>query len=132
MTSFSDTPLEETPARRLRVIAGSPSDADHIAALLDDAPITLVLPVGDVPWRLQILAIALADLLGRLFPRIQFEGNTHGPSHRDLPPGPVTLFERLQSVARHGGLPDLGPGEEPAAVSIYVGGHALPDLPESI
>lgn len=59
------------------------------------------LPRESVLWRHQVLAIALVDLLGRVFPRIGISCDESAPSDRRLPPGESLLHERLQAVRDH-------------------------------
>lgn len=124
-----NTPDDETghpapPDRRLRVIAGTAEVGEKILALLDASTIRVDLPSGAVPWRQQILALTLIDLLGRLFPRLDVRCNPDTPSHPDLPPGPDHLQDRLADAARNGGLPAL----EPTAPAITIRiGEGCPD-----
>lgn len=110
MTAPDEPVGEPAPTdRRLRVIAGTAEDGEKVLALLDDSTIRVDLSSGTVPWRQQILALALVDLLGRLFPRLDIRSDAETPSHPDLPPGPERFQDRLAEAARNGGLPELGP-----------------------
>lgn len=106
-----DEPADEPtpPDRRLRVIAGTVEDGEKVLALLDHSTIRVDLPSGTVPWRQQVLALALVDLLGRLFPRLDIRCDAETPSHPDLPPGPDRLQDRIAEAARNGGLPERAP-----------------------
>lgn len=107
------------PDRRLRVIAGTVEDGEKVITLLDHSTIRVDLPSGTVPWRQQVLAIALVDLLGRLFPRLDIRCDPDSTAHPDLPPGPAQLRDRLAEAARNGGLPELAPAAP--AITIRVG-----------
>lgn len=107
------------PDRRLRVIAGAHEESARIVRLLDDATIRVELPPGEVPWRQQVLAIAIVDLLGRLFPKIELSCDGQSLAHIELPPGGESLLNRLEEAARRGGLPALEPAE--ASVTIRIG-----------
>lgn len=109
-----------TPDRRLRVVAGSDEDAEKVIALLDNSTIRVELQSGAVPWRQQVLAIALVDLLGRLFPRIDIQCNPDEPASPELPPGPARLGDRLFAAARNGGLPDLAPATPGITVRVGI------------
>lgn len=97
------------PDRRLRVMAGTVEDGEKVIALLDNSTIRVDLLPGTVPWRQQVLAIALVDLLGRLFPRLDIRCDEETRTHPDLPSGPERLQDRLAEAARNGGLPALAP-----------------------
>ena len=88
---------------RLRVTVGADDDALDIIRMLDDASILIAIR-PDAGWDEQLTAIALADLLGRLFPRIDFDVDQATPAHSDLPPGPALLADRLRDAHRRGGL----------------------------
>jgi len=120
MTTPEQSASELAPAdRRLRVIAGTVEDGEKVIALLDHSTIRVDLPSGTVPWRQQVLAIALIDLLGRLFPRLDIRCDPDSTAHPDLPPGPAQLRDRLAEAARNGGLPELAPAAP--AITIRVG-----------
>jgi hypothetical protein len=104
--------------RRARLVAGAPEDVEEILRVLDAATIRVVLPER-VPWRRQVLAITLVDMLGRLFPRIEIVGADEQLAHPLLPPGAGLLRERLEAVRAHGTEP-LGAGGV-AAVTVVVG-----------
>jgi len=90
----------------------------QILGVLDDATIRVLLP-EHMPWRRQVLAIALVDMLARLFPRIQVVGAGEQLAHPLLPPGERLLRERLEEARTHGTEP-LGAGDG-AAVTVVVG-----------
>lgn len=105
--------------RRHRVIQrGADGSDDEINALLDRT-LRVVLPSGTPAWRHQLLAIALVDLLGRLFPRIEIVADSDAAADARLPPGPALLHERLEAARAHGFTP-APPTCEPA-VTIVVG-----------
>lgn len=114
-------PASNVPDRRLRVVAGAQDDGAQVATMLDAATIRVVLPEGEVPWRLQVLALTLTDLLSRLFPRIAVDCDPTMAAHPDLPPGPPVLRERLAATARHGGLSELPADPTAADVTVYIG-----------
>ena len=101
--------------RRVRVVQrSSATDEDEVCALLDQS-IEVVLPRGTPAWRHQVLALALVDLLGRLFPRIRVVCNPSAHAHLDLPPGASSLAERLQDARAHGETP-----EEPVGCDVRI------------
>lgn len=112
------------PDPRVRLLTGADGDESDLRRRLDTVTIRIVLP--DQPsWHDQVLAVALVDLLGRLFPRLDLpSGGT--PSHLDLPPGPPLLADRLAAAARNGGLPPVAPG--PPDLTIAVGPAGPADL----
>jgi len=87
--------------------------------VLDGTPVHVVLPAGTPQWRHQILALALVDLLGRLFPAVIVHCDPDAVAHDGLPPGPALLVERLSAACAHGGLrPGSGPNHPPVTVVI--------------
>ena len=109
MSTPDDAATPPAPDRRLRVVAGTDEDGEKVVALLDSSTIRVELPSGTVPWRQQVLSIALVVLLGRLFPRLDIRCEVDTRVHADLPPGRDRLGERLAEAARNGGLPELAP-----------------------
>lgn len=110
MTAPDEAATQPTPPdRRLRVVTGTDEDGENVLALLDSSTIRVDLPSGTVPWRHQVLAMALVDLLGRLFPRLDIRCDADSKADPNLPPGSGRLLERLTEVARNGGLPKLAP-----------------------
>jgi hypothetical protein len=106
--------------RRIRVVRRrSDADQDEIVALLDQT-IRVVLPREPRLWRHQVLAIALVDLLARLFPRIDLVVSAEAAAHHDLPPGAARLRERLEEARAHASVGPFEPSAEPA-VTIAVG-----------
>lgn len=104
--------------RRLRLIAGSETAGDQVLRILDETTIRVELEARP-PWRRQVLAWALVDLLGRLFPRIEVRGAEAAPAHALLPPGPALLRDRLESARTHGISPQPAAGDP--AVTIVIG-----------
>jgi hypothetical protein len=104
--------------RRARLISGSPEAVQEILGVLDAATIRILLPAR-IPWRRQVLAIALVDLLARLFPRIEIVGAAEREADLLLPPGQRLLGERLEEARTHGTTPKA-PGTSPA-VTIALG-----------
>ena len=109
---------------RLRVIQRG--DAGSEAELLEilNRPVRVLLPDGVPPWRHQLLAIALVDLLGRLFPRIEIVVDPDVPADPLLPPGSGLLVERLQEMRAHGCTPEVAEGEPLVAVQVGSGANA--------
>ena len=116
---------------RLRVIrAGAESDESAILGALDQT-VRVALPAGTPSWEHQVLALALVDLLGRLFPRIAIDAEPRTPAHHALPPGPTLFAERLQSARAHGIGPKesgepvvtIGVGPDAGAADVYVDGR---------
>ena len=111
--------MNEPVDRRLRLIsAGTEEERWRIIAALDDPTIRIVL--GPQPGLTeQLLAIALCDLLGRVFPRIAVDGTEGIDADPGLPPGPGVLAERIEQARGHGHRP-LAAGEH-ASLTIAVG-----------
>jgi hypothetical protein len=109
--------------RRTRLITGPPEVVEAILGTLDDATIRVLLP-KEVPWRRQVLALALVDLLGRLFPRIDVAGAPTQRADALLPPGAVLLRERIADARAHGTEP-RNAGTQPA-VTVVVGNSLVP------
>jgi hypothetical protein len=108
--------------RRLRVIQrGAEGGEDEICALLD-RPVRVVLPSGTPPWRHQLLALALVDLLGRLFPRIELIADADAAADARLPPGADLFVERLEAARARGFAPTEPTSE--AAVTVAIGSAA--------
>jgi len=104
--------------RRARLLAGSSDTVEQILGVLDDTTIRVLLP-EHVPWRRQVLAITLVDILARLFPRIRVVGAGEQLAHPLLPPGERLLRERLEEARTHGPRPlNAGSG---VAVTVVVG-----------
>lgn len=121
--------------RRLRVLRrGADGETDDAGVLqaLDETTVEIRL-AGDRPdWGTQLVAEALADLLGRLFPRIAVRCDPDARSDERLPPGPERLLARLEATRAHGvepreaGTPavtvQVGAGDEPADLYVDGGG----------
>ncbi len=105
--------------RRLRVIQRGADDGEaDICALLDQT-VRIVLPSGTPPWRHQLLAVALVDQLGRLFPRIEIVSESDAPADPRLPPGAGRLVERLEAARARGFAP--APPTDEVAVTAAIG-----------
>lgn len=52
---------------------GDDADEASILAVLDGRTIAVRLPNGPLAWRHEVLAVALVDLLGRVFSRIRID-----------------------------------------------------------
>jgi hypothetical protein len=77
--------------------------ADDILRVLDDQPILIRLPPRPT-WSHQLIAITMADVLGRLFPNVSADVDPTMAAAPELPPGAATLAERIQNAHSHGGL----------------------------
>ena len=96
----------------------SPQDEEEIVKALDDPTIRILLPSGTPGYNQQLTALALIDLLCRLFPRIEVVCDPAATAHPALPPGAALLSERCRATREHGCTP-LTPGEP--AVTVAVG-----------
>lgn len=105
-------------------------DNSRVHELLNQS-ILIALP-RDPGWRHQVLALTLADLLGRVFPRMGFENADGVDASPHLPPGEPLLRDRLEGVRGNGRVTPLptsefdlvvriGPSEEPA--DVFVDGY---------
>jgi molybdopterin/thiamine biosynthesis adenylyltransferase len=112
--------------RRLRVLAGTAGVGAEIAARLDGASIRLSLG-PDSTFERQVLIICLADLLGRLFPRLDVVV-ADDTCHPDLPPGPDSLSGRVAEARANGGLAPLKVGDDAIEVAIGAVASATSDL----
>jgi hypothetical protein len=115
--------------RRLRVIERAPgASADELEASLGQT-VRVVLPTGTPKWRHQLIALALVDMLGRLFPRVEVVCDADAHADPQLPPGPPLLRERLEAVRRHGIDPEP-PAEPNLTVRIGTGADEALDAAE--
>lgn len=89
---------------RLRLLQGSDADLEEIAATLDVTRIRILLTGAQPEWRHQVLALTLADLVGRLFPNVITVCDFGAAADPRLPPGPAGLAERLDQARARGGL----------------------------
>lgn len=86
---------------RLRFVqGGDETDQLEILALLDQT-VEVRLPAGTPLWRHQLLALALVDLLARVFPRIKIVCDLSARADERLPPGAPLLVERFEAVRAH-------------------------------
>jgi molybdopterin/thiamine biosynthesis adenylyltransferase len=106
---------------RIRTLAGEEGMPPHVAERLA-RPVRVVVTHTE-RWASQIAACCLVDLLGRLLPKLVIDVDPAAAAHPLLPPGPVTLAERLEE-ARHHALIDPAPSaaDASAALTIAVGG----------
>lgn len=106
---------------RVRVVAraGDADETEVVAAL--DKTVQVVLAHVEPPWRHQVLALALVDLLARLFPRISLICPEGALAHQDLPAGQESLLDRLQGARAHALTRPATPGEVFATVVIGAG-----------
>lgn len=107
--------MSSTDPRLRFVQGGDETDQSEILEALG-VTIDIRLPDGRPLWRHQVLALALVDLLGRVFTRINVVCDPAAPSDPRLPPGEPLLIERLQAVRNHG----LAQPETPNAATISV------------
>jgi hypothetical protein len=106
--------------RRVRVIARAPgASEDEVKAALGRT-VRVVLPPGTPRWRHQLIALALVDMLGRLFARVEVVCDPDARADPQLPPGPALLCERLEAVRRHGVEPQP-PGNPELTVRVGSG-----------
>jgi molybdopterin/thiamine biosynthesis adenylyltransferase len=105
---------------RFRSLGGSDEDEAQLAARLEQ-PVRLVIGEGQASWSRQLLAICLADLLGRLLPLIEVACDPEIEADDRLPPGPATLVERIADARAHALIkPRDTPGEEPV-LTVVIG-----------
>jgi hypothetical protein len=102
--------------RRARLVAGPPEVVEAILRALDEVTVRVFLS-DELPWRRQLLVLALVDLLGRLFPRIDVIGAGEGEADALLPPGAPLLRERIAEVRTHG-TPPTNPGVPTVTVAV--------------
>lgn len=109
---------------RLRFVqGGGETDESEILSLLDQT-VELRLPAGTPLWRHQLLALALVDLLGRVFPRIKIACDSSACADEKLPPGAPLLVERLEAVRLHALTSPGQPGDTAIAVQVGPGDEA--------
>lgn len=105
--------------RRLRVIQrGADGGEGEIRALLDQT-VRVVLPAGTPTWRHQLLGVAMVDLLGRMFPRIEIVADADAPADSRSTPGADRLVERLDATRARGFVPAPPTGD--IAVTVAIG-----------
>jgi hypothetical protein len=93
---------------RVRFLAGvDDADVAEVLQMLDGPTIRITARVTE--WRHQVLLYALVDLLGRLFPRLDVAVDLDAPAADGLPPGGVTVGERIQAVRFRSPLEPLAP-----------------------
>src|SRR5690242_18236109 len=109
--------------RRIRFIRGETAEREAMLAALDERTIMIRLPRGEVDHAAQLVAITATDLLGRIFPRIAFDGDPETPTSPELPPGAELLLERLELARRHG-LEPLHPGDPRTTLAVRSAGPA--------
>lgn len=114
--------------RRLRVIQrGAEGGEDELVAVLDRT-VRVTLPSDTPALRHQLLALALVDLLGRLFPAIEVVCAEDAEADPGLPEGEPLLLARLEAVRRHGGEPKQAEGEPAVTVAVGPGAVAGADV----
>lgn len=104
---------------RARLTQHPDRPADDVLRVLDDQPILLRLPPQPT-WSHQLIAMTIADLLGRLFPNMSADVDPSLPAAPELPPGPATLADRIQNAHRRGGLSPttIDAGVNPITVAV--------------
>lgn len=104
--------------RRVRFIQrGGAGDEDEVLALVNRT-VRVILPSGTPDTRHQILALALVDLLGRIFPHIDVVCNADAVAASELPPGAPPLRDRLEAARAHGREPKPATGDPVVTVMI--------------
>jgi hypothetical protein len=106
----------------LRVIEGAAGEETERVLELLDRTVRVIVPGTPPLWRHQVLAITFVDLLARLHPRIEIICHAATPAAEGLPPGPATLFERLEEARRRGHPPQPPNGEPIVTLFIGAGG----------
>lgn len=105
---------------RLRFIQRADgADEAEIRTVLDQT-IEVRLPTGTPMWRHQLLALALVDLLGRMFPRISVVCDPTLTADARLPPGELLLLDRFTLVREHALTPPETPGEPTIIVQVGI------------
>lgn len=105
---------------RVRFLSGvRDEDVSAVLQLLDEPTVRIESDTAD-NWRTQVLLLALVDLLGRLFPRLDIAVDDAIPASPNLPPGGATLGERLAEVRQQSPLAPLAPGV--ADRTVHAGG----------
>ncbi|MCW2984444.1 MAG: hypothetical protein JWR63_2014 [Conexibacter sp.] len=115
---------------RVRVTQRAGAGEQEIIAALD-APTLRLLLGSDADRRdVQLIVLALVDLLGRVFPRVEVIGADAIPAHADLPPGPTGLVGRIEEARAQGTAPlpageptvTVGIGNVESAADLYIDG----------
>lgn len=112
---------------RLRFIQRADgADEAEIRAVLDQT-IEIRLPAGTPLWRHQLLALALVDLVGRMFPRISVVCDQAAIADAQLPPGAPLLLDRLNQMREHAFTPPKPPGAPKITVQVGADAAATSD-----
>lgn len=105
---------------RLRLIAGDQdAGVDNVFRRLSHPTIQIIASQSLIGWRHQVLLLALVDLLGRVFPRLDVAAELDIAASAALPPGPTNLRDRLLDVRARSPLTPL-PAQEPTVI-IHIG-----------
>lgn len=113
---------------RARLTQHPDRPADDILRVLDDQPILLRLSPRPT-WSNQLIAITIADLLGRLFPNVSAHVDPTLAAATELPPGAATLAERIQNAHSRGGLSPTAVGADVEPITVAIGaGQPTADL----
>lgn len=91
---------------------------EQLLHALDAPTIRICLPHARIETEHQVLAVALVDLLGRVFPRIDVRCQSDAEACAALGPGPQRLADRLQAVRWHGAVDPIDAREPTLAVAI--------------
>lgn len=102
---------------------GDAGSEDDVLEILE-RPVRVVLPDGVPAWRHQLLALALVDLLSRLFPRIEIVVDPDAAADPLLPPGAPLLLDRLDEARAHGCSPQPAHGDPLATIRVGPGDGA--------
>lgn len=111
---------------RIRVTQLGDVTEEQLLQALDAPTIRICLPSAAIEAEHQLLAVALVDLLGRVFPRIDIRGDSEATACAALGPGPPRLSDRLQAARRHGAVDPLEAGEP--TLTVAIGHEADADL----
>lgn len=91
---------------RLRLVHGDSGDGRDVLAALDQ---TVAIQLPPTPnWSHQLLALTLAELLGRVCRRVALVDPSGAQAEPRLPPGPASLAERFEAARSHG-MPPVKP-----------------------
>lgn len=112
---------------RFRSLGSSDEDVAHLAVRLEQ-PVRLLVSGTKVSWSRQLLAICLADLLGRLLSRLEIVCDVEIKADDRLPPGPMSLEERLTEARAHSLIEPLDTAGEEPVLTVVIGEEAEGDV----
>ncbi|MEO7572379.1 MAG: hypothetical protein ABIX10_08070 [Acidimicrobiales bacterium] len=106
---------------RVRFLTGvEDADVADVLRLLDEPTVRIAGEVTE--WRHQVLLYGLVDLLGRVFPRLDIAIDQDTPCAAGLPPGPLTVGQRLRATRERSPLQAAEPAETTFTVQIGADG----------